>query len=49
MILLIEIEKRKMTVTMNGYKTEHRLSFMKKLSVSDFLHYVEAETKKAKV
>lgn len=47
MIMLLKFNKQTVEVTMNGHTTEHRLSFVKKLSLSDFMHYVDSENKKA--
>ena len=46
MIVLFTIEGRKTRVTMNGVTTEHRTTFLQKLSFKDVLHYVELETQK---
>ena len=42
----VEIEKRQMKVTMNGKTVTHKLAWIKTLSVSDFLHYIEDQNNK---
>lgn len=46
MILLFTIEGQKTKITMNGITTEHRTTFLKKLSFNDVILFAESENKK---
>ena len=46
MIVLFSIEGRKTKITMNGFTSEHRTTFLKKLNFSDVLLFAESENKK---
>ena len=46
MIVLIEVEGRKTTVTLNGKQIEYKTSFLKKMTVNDFLEYSKEKVKK---
>lgn len=46
MIVLFSFEGQKTKVTINGITTEHRTTFLKKLSFGDVLEYVKSENKK---
>lgn len=40
-VLTLEITGRKTTATYNGKQTEHKTSFLKKLSLSDIINYLK--------
>lgn len=48
MIVLFNVEGQKTKITINGFTTEHRTAFLKKLSFSDVLLFAESESKKEK-
>lgn len=45
MIILIKEEGRNTEVTINGFTTEHKTSFLKKLSYKDAINYLKSKSK----
>jgi len=46
--LLIVIDGKKTTVTMNGIITVHKTAFLSSLNFKDFINFIENENKKTK-
>jgi len=46
MIILFDVGKQKTKITMNGFTSEHRTGFLKKLNFNDVLLFAEVENKK---
>lgn len=47
MIILLNLDGRKTSVTINGKTVEHKTAFINKLSFKDALLYMQSENKKA--
>ena len=45
MIILIKEQGRKTEVLINGFKTEHKTAFLKKLSYKDAMNYLKSKSK----